>query len=61
MPGKSGFELCRIVKQTRPDVRLILMTAFKVSKSEFDKVLPSTKVDGFIKKPLTINKLAALL
>ena len=33
------------------------MTAFHMTKQEFDKVMPSTRVDAFIKKPIGMTKL----
>jgi hypothetical protein len=42
------------MKQKAP---VVLMTAFEINSSEFDKVLPHTKADGFITKPFTTTKL----
>lgn len=52
MPQMSGFEVARAVKEIRPDIKLAFITAFEINKSEFEKVLPSTKVDVFITKPV---------
>lgn len=52
MPEMSGFEVARAVKEIRPDIKIAFITAFEISKSEFEKVLPSTKVDAFITKPV---------
>lgn len=57
MPQMSGFEFVRKVKQLRPEMTVLLMTAFEINKDEFDKVLPSTKVDGFIRKPAGMPEL----
>ena len=51
MPGMSGFELVRYLKEARPEMKVILITAFKINKEEVQKVLPSTPVDGFVTKP----------
>lgn len=51
MPQMSGFEFVRKVKQLHPEMTVLLMTALEINNDEFDKVLPSTKVDGFIQKP----------
>jgi response regulator RpfG family c-di-GMP phosphodiesterase len=51
MPTMSGFELVGYLKEARPEMRVILMTAFKISKEEAQIVLPSTSVDAFINKP----------
>jgi len=57
MPGMTGFELVRRLKVTRPMMRVILMTAFQMSKEEAQIVLPSTKVDAFLNKPFTQSEL----
>jgi DNA-binding NtrC family response regulator len=51
MPSMSGFELVRRVKDLRPEMKVILMTAFKINQSEAQIVLPSTKVGAFLNKP----------
>jgi DNA-binding response OmpR family regulator len=57
MPGLSGIQLARKVKETNPDVKVVLMTAFEVRDNEFSKVFPYTQVDGFIQKPVRIREL----
>ena len=57
MPGMSGFQLAREVSHLRPDVRIVLMTAFEIHKTEFDTVLPSTDIAAFITKPVSQKKL----
>jgi CheY-like chemotaxis protein len=57
MPGKTGFELVRQLQELRPEMKIVLMTAFKINKSEAQLVLPSTKVDAFIGKPFNIREL----
>src|SRR5918994_7306844 len=48
MPGLSGIQLARKVKEVNPAVKTVLMTAFEIRDSEFSKVFPSTQVDGFV-------------
>jgi DNA-binding response OmpR family regulator len=59
MPGMSGLELARKVRNTNPEVKILLMSAFEIYESEFSRVFPSTKVDGVVKKPTTIPALKA--
>jgi hypothetical protein len=33
------------------------MTAFEIKDNEFSKVFPSTQVDGFVQKPISIADL----
>jgi CheY-like chemotaxis protein len=51
MPGMTGFELVRYLKVLRPDMKIILMTAFQINREEAQIVLPSTHVDDFVNKP----------
>ena len=53
MPGMSGFELVRRLKETLPATRVILMSSFVIQKEEFRKVMPSLNVDEFVSKPFT--------
>jgi CheY-like chemotaxis protein len=61
MPQMNGFEVARAVKEIRPDIKLAFITAFEINKSEFEKVLPSTKVDALITKPVRPNTFAETL
>ena len=57
MPEISGIKLARKVKETNPEVKVVLMTSFEIKNSEFSKVFPSTQVDGFVQKPIGIKDL----
>ena len=57
MPGLSGIQLARKVKEINPNVKVILMTAFEIKDNEFSKVFPSAQVDGFVQKPVHIENL----
>jgi DNA-binding response OmpR family regulator len=58
MPGVSGIQLAKKVKEINPDVKVILMTAFEIYDSDSSKVLfPSTHVDEFVQKPIGIRDL----
>jgi two-component system cell cycle sensor histidine kinase/response regulator CckA len=57
MPGLSGIQLARKVKEINPNVKVVLMTAFEIRDNEFSKVFPSTQVDGFVQKPIGIRDL----
>jgi DNA-binding response OmpR family regulator len=57
MPQMNGYELVRKIKTLQPKVRVILMSAFEINNSEFSKVLPSVKIDGFISKPISLKNL----
>jgi YesN/AraC family two-component response regulator len=57
MPGMSGIQLARKVKEINPSVKVVLMTSFEIKDNEFSKVFPSTHVDGFAQKPICIGEL----
>jgi len=57
MPGLSGMQLARKVKEINPNVKVVLMTAFEIRDEEFSKVFPSTSIDGFLQKPIGIRDL----
>ena len=57
MPGLSGIQLAKKVKEINPAVKTVLMTAFEIRDIEFSKVFPSTYVDGFVQKPIGLRDL----
>ncbi len=58
MPGLSGIQLARKIKEINPDIKVVLMTAFEIYDSDSSKVLfPSTHVDDFVQKPIGIRDL----
>lgn len=61
MPGMNGFQLVRALKELRPDVKVVVMTAFQINSEEWQRILPSTKVDQFLIKPVTVSKLLATI
>jgi DNA-binding NtrC family response regulator len=65
MPGISGIQLSKKIKEVNPNVKVVLMTAFEIRVDEFSKVFPSTHIDGFVQKPIGIkdltNKILSLI
>jgi DNA-binding NtrC family response regulator len=57
MPALTGFQLVRKIKDLRPEMKVMLMTMFEVSKPEFEAVFPSTPIDDVIRKPFTSSQL----
>jgi two-component system cell cycle response regulator len=55
MPGMEGFELTQKAKKIRPDIAVIIMTAY-VEEFSFDNAIEAGASD-FIKKPFTLNEL----
>jgi len=61
MPHMTGFELVRKVKELRPEMKIIMMTAFEVNMVELHAVLPSAPVDNVIRKPFMPSKLMEII
>jgi len=61
MPGMSGFELARGIRAARPNVALVLMTAFEMHKSEFSSLFPSTMISDLVIKPFTSAQLLRIV
>ena len=57
MPGMSGIQLARKVKEINPRVKVVLMTSFEIRDNEFSKVFPSLHLDGFVQKPIVMSDL----
>ena len=51
MPKLNGFQLVRRIKDLRPDMQVIMMTAFEVNMVEFRLVFPTLPVNEVLRKP----------
>ena len=61
MPGMNGFEFVSRVKELRPDIKFILMTAFEINDIKNSKLLPAgIRIDAYIQKPISIQALTSL-
>ena len=61
MPKMNGFRLYREIEKRDAKVRVRFFTAFETYREEFKKAFPELDERRFIKKPLTISKIAELL
>ena len=61
MPQMSGFQLVRRVNAIRPDMKIVMMTAFEVNMSEFQSMFPNSPVDRVLRKPFVPSKLAEVI
>jgi len=58
MKSISGIQLAEKVKETNPNVKILLLTGSEIGDDkEFSKVSASTSIDGFLQKPISIKKL----
>ena len=61
MPGMNGFEFISRVKEVRPDIKVILMTAFEINDIKHSKLLPAgIRIDEYIQKPISTQVLLSL-
>ena len=57
MRGMTCFEFARRIRKLCSKVRIVLLTDFQISKSEFAKVFPSSQIDDIVVKPTEPGKL----
>ena len=55
MPGMNGFEFVQKIREVKPKIKVLLMTAFDINTSVFSEELLATKVNGFIQKPISLK------
>jgi DNA-binding NtrC family response regulator len=59
MPGMSGMEVLAKLRETRPDIRVIIMTAFGTIESAVEAM--KLGASDFIEKPFVPNEIRALV
>ena len=57
----NGFELYRRLLQIDNKLKVCFITAFELYYDEFKRVFPKIKVDCFVKKPVSIEKLVEVI
>ena len=57
MPGMSGMELIKQIKERKPSVRALLMTAFDVDNKLIQEYTSNKILNGYLQKPVRINDL----
>jgi DNA-binding NtrC family response regulator len=54
MPQMSGLELAKSILRVKPDAKIIIMTAFEISREELESSLPMTEHKDILKKPFNL-------
>jgi CheY-like chemotaxis protein len=54
----DGRDFVKRIKTIRPETKIIFMTALETDRLELSETLPSIKIDGFMTKPGSLQKLA---
>ena len=57
MPDMGGLELARKMLRVKPDVKIILMTAFEITANELEKGLPSVRYEQVLQEPFPLKVL----
>jgi two-component SAPR family response regulator len=52
----NGYDFVRQIKELKPSIKIILMSAFEFSDSEY-----FLKIDDFLEKPVSLHKLNEIL
>jgi CheY-like chemotaxis protein len=61
MPGMTGFEFIRRIRQINPTIKALLMSAFEFNNNERFTALGSIIVDDFVQKPVSPRKLTSIV
>ena len=59
MPGLTGTELIKKLKNVNPYVRTVLMTAFMINDNLFQEYARKKLINGFLQKPIRLDDLCA--
>jgi DNA-binding NtrC family response regulator len=61
MPEMTGLELAKHLIGVKPNVQIIIMTAYEVLREDFSSVLPSLRWEDILRKPLNSNELCGII
>ncbi len=57
MPQMSGLELAESILRVKPDAKIIIRTAFEISREELESSLPITEHKDILKKPFNLVRI----
>ena len=58
MPIMNGFELYKEIRKSDENVKICFITAYEIDNNDFAKSFPTMTLRHFIKKPISLDKLA---
>jgi DNA-binding NtrC family response regulator len=62
MPGLNGFEFAEYINKVKPEIKVILMSAFDINSDDIVKNFKySRNISGMIQKPISPKKLAKIV
>lgn len=59
MPGRNGIEVARLIRQTTPETRVIILTGY--DNAQYAKALMQLGVQGYVSKTATSREIAAAI
>ena len=57
MPGMSGLELAQDMLRLKPDIKVMLMTAYETDTLAFQHTLPTVKYEDILHKPFRLQQI----
>lgn len=54
MPGMTGIEMANLMQRVKPDVKIVLMTAFDVAPTDLARTLPVIQWQDILRKPFRL-------
>jgi two-component system, OmpR family, response regulator ChvI len=58
MPIMNGFELYKEIRRVDEQAKICFITAYEIDDNDFKKSFPTMTLRHFIKKPISLDKLA---
>ena len=59
MPGMNGIELAKEMQKTRPDIRIMVMTAYAEMNDEVHDNIPAIRKEDIVQKPFGIVQICS--
>jgi NAD(P)-dependent dehydrogenase (short-subunit alcohol dehydrogenase family) len=55
----NGYEFIKKINEIQPEIKVFLITAFEINDTEFKRLLPKVKIEGFMQKPISLANLTS--
>jgi DNA-binding NtrC family response regulator len=54
MPEMTGIRLAKLMREIRPDIKVVIMTAYEVTPQELSDQLPTITYQDILQKPFRL-------
>jgi two-component system response regulator ChvI len=61
MPELRGTVLARELQKIRPEIKVVVMTAFDLNSQDFEFSLPAIKPTDILKKPISLDQVVSVV